>query len=102
MGHVNSSTNLNCQANLSAVHRLELAPRSRSLRLVHRHAARHRRRNHPAERLARGFTLLSLPVLLALYVVQYLVDYIIHVFMAREVKRAQETAPPPLPPKYSA
>lgn len=52
--------------------------------------------------LVRGFTLLSLPVLLALYVVQYLVDYIIHVFMAREVKRARGTAPPPLPPKYSA
>lgn len=41
-----------------------------------------------------------LPVILGFYVFQYLVDYVIHVFMARDVKRLLRQGAPPLPPKY--
>lgn len=43
-----------------------------------------------------------LPVVVAIYVLQYLVDYVIHVFMARDVKRSLQTVLPPFPAKYSA
>ncbi|EJD47709.1 hypothetical protein AURDEDRAFT_123294 [Auricularia subglabra TFB-10046 SS5] len=66
--------------------------------------------------LVKGFTLFSLPVLLAVQYTSFSTLWtiyihivglkrnvqIIHVFMAREVKRSQGTTPPPLPPKYSA